>query len=122
MYLRRRGTSDQLVSFASSGGSDTVTTPTGLIARREEQGLILRAFEQLSEEQKMVIELFYWGGMAVAEIGQVLLLSVSAVTSRLSRARGAMRSFLESLQLRESARHSVLSDMDRWARSLREDG
>ena len=118
MHLRKRDQDARLVTFAEAAGPDTVTTPTGVIAIKEEQRLLLRAFEQLSEEQQAVIELFYWEGLSTAEVGQVLGVSVSGVTSRLTRARAAMRTFVTELDLRPKTRASVLGDLDGWTRSL----
>jgi RNA polymerase sigma factor (sigma-70 family) len=117
-FLRDHDRSDILESFAAATPPDTVATATGLIAAREEQRLVLRAFQELSEEQQVAIQLFYWEEMSVAEIAAVLDLSVTAVTSRLARARAGMREYVEQLELRPATRASLLGDLEMWTRSV----
>ncbi|HWB74088.1 MAG TPA: sigma-70 family RNA polymerase sigma factor [Nannocystaceae bacterium] len=118
LHLREGTRADTLQSFAAAAGPDTAATPTGLIAAREEQRLVLRAFEDLSEEQQTVIQLFYWEEMTVAEIAMVLEISVTAVTSRLGRARDSMRKWVEQLELRPATRASLLADLEGWTKSV----
>lgn len=118
LHLREGTRADALQSFATAAGPDTAATPTGLIAAREEQRLVLRAFEDLSEEQQTVIQLYYWEEMTVAEIAMVLEISVTAVTSRLGRARDSMRKWVEQLELRPATRASLLADLEGWTRSV----
>jgi RNA polymerase sigma-70 factor (ECF subfamily) len=118
LHLREGTRADALQSFAVAAGPDTATTPTGLIAAREEQRLVLRAFEELSEEQQTAVQLFYWEEMTVAEIAIVLELSVTAVTSRLARARESMRRWVEQLELRPATRASLLADLEGWTKSV----
>ena len=118
LQLREGTRADTLQSFAAAAGPDTAATPTGLIAAREEQRLVLRAFEDLSEEQQTVIQLFYWEEMTVAEIAMVLEISVTAVTSRLGRARDSMRKWVEQLELRPATRASLLADLEGWTKSV----
>ena len=117
-FLRDHDRADAFESFAAAGPPSTVATPTGLIAAREEQRLVLRAFQELSEEQQVAIQLYYWEEMTVAEIATVLELSVTAVTSRLARARSAMRAWVEQLELRPATRASLLADFETWTRSV----
>ncbi len=118
LHLREGTRADALQSFATAAGPDTVATPTGLIAAREEQRLILRAFADLSEEQQTAVQLFYWEEMSVAEIAEVLEISVTAVTSRLNRARDSMRRWVEALELRPATRAALLADLEGWTKSV----
>jgi RNA polymerase sigma factor (sigma-70 family) len=117
-FLRDHDRADELETFAAATPPDTVATATGLIAAREEQRLVLRAFQELSEEQQVAVQLFYWEEMSVVEIASVLELSVTAVTSRLARARAAMRDYVEHLELRPATRASLLGDLETWTRSV----
>jgi RNA polymerase sigma-70 factor (ECF subfamily) len=62
--------------------------------------------------------LFYWEGMSTAEIAEVLELSVTAVTTRLSRARARLRETVERLAATPQVRASLLGDIEGWTRSL----
>lgn len=118
LAVRTRDRDQKLVSFAEAAGPETVTTPTGVIALKEEHRILLRAFESLTDEQKLVVELFYWESLNTRDIANTAGVSVSAVTSRLERARAAMREFVARWAVRPAARENVLSNLDGWARSL----
>jgi hypothetical protein len=48
----------------------------------------------------------------------VLEISVTAVTSRLARARDSMRRWVEQLELRPTTRASLLADLEGWTKSV----
>ena len=52
----------------------------------------------LPEKYRTVLDLFYYEELSVREIGEVLRLSQSAVTTRLSRARKLLRERWEAWQ------------------------
>lgn len=54
-----------------------------------EQGELYQAVMSLPEKYRTVLDLFYYEELSVREIGEVLGLSQSAVTTRLSRAAPA---------------------------------
>jgi RNA polymerase sigma-70 factor, ECF subfamily len=118
LHVRQHQRRAVLETFAAAQGPATAATPTGMIATRQEQRLILRAFQELVPEQQISVQLFYWEEMSLAEIGTVLGVSVTAVTSRLDRARQAMRRFVERLELQPATRASVLADLEGWTRSV----
>jgi len=117
-YQRKDGRLESAMQFGDFGGSRTFTSVSTLVARREEQHLMLRALVDLPAEQLMPLQLFYWEGMPTAEIAYVLEISPSAVTNRLMRARRALREQIETMAARDDLQNAVLSDLEAWARSL----
>ena len=85
---------------------------------RQEQFLLLRALDALPPDMHITLMLFYWEGMSTGEVAGVLEISVSAVTSRLSRARDRLRETVERMEASPTVRASLLGDIDGWARSL----
>lgn len=63
-----------------------------------EQGELYRAVMSLPEKYRTVLDLFYYEELSVREIGEVLGLGQSAVTTRLSRARKLLRERWEAWQ------------------------
>ena len=63
-----------------------------------EQGELYEAVMSLPEKYRTVLDLFYYEELSVREIGEVLGLSQSAVTTRLSRARKLLRERWEAWQ------------------------
>ena len=58
---------------------------------RPEDGELFQTVMSLPEKHRTVLHLFYYEDMSVREIAEVLKLSETAVTSRLSRARNALK-------------------------------
>lgn len=58
---------------------------------RPEQGELYREVMRLPEKYRTVLYLFYYEELTVKEIGQVLGLRTTAVTTRLHRARGKLK-------------------------------
>lgn len=63
-----------------------------------EQGELYEAVMSLPEKYRTVLDLFYYEELSVREIGEVLGLSQSAVTTRLSRTRKLLRERWEAWQ------------------------
>ena len=61
-----------------------------------EDGALFQTVMELPEKHRTVLYLFYYEEMSVREIAEVLKLSETAVTSRLSRARKLLKEMLQS--------------------------
>jgi RNA polymerase sigma-70 factor (ECF subfamily) len=68
--------------------------PEAEMLRREQQTQIREMLENLPPLDRTVITLFYWEGLSYIEIGEATGLSVSAIKSRLFRARRMMAQFI----------------------------
>jgi RNA polymerase sigma factor (sigma-70 family) len=93
-------------------------SPSRMVALRQEHWLVLRALDNLEIETQQLLALFYVEELQVREIAHVLGVSVTAVTTRLSRARQALRAQVETLPSPIDVRTNVLGDLESWARSL----
>jgi len=62
-------------------------TPENSYARKEEQQRMRRLLEKLNPEDRAAIVMSYWHDLSDQEVGEALSISVSAVKSRLFRAR-----------------------------------
>jgi RNA polymerase sigma-70 factor (ECF subfamily) len=69
--------------------------PEGIVSRREHEKWIQRLLSELSPTDRAAITLRYWYDCSYQEIGEVLELTVSAVKSRLHRARRALAEAME---------------------------
>ncbi len=63
-----------------------------------------KAVATLPRDQRLPVELYYFGGLSVAETARALGLGEEAVKTRLFRARKALRIALEGKQPREGSR------------------
>jgi RNA polymerase sigma factor (sigma-70 family) len=100
------------------GRPQSILSPSGVIAQRREHWLLLRALDRLPDEMQTVISLFYVDGLRAREIAEVLDVPTSTITTRLSRARDALRKEVEGLRAPAEVRSSLLADIDSWTRSL----
>lgn len=96
----------------------SMLSPSGVVAQRREHWLLLRALERLPDDTQMILGLHYVQGLKSREIADVLGVPTTTVTTRLSRARDALREQVETLRAPEDARQSLLADFEAWACSL----
>ena len=76
---------------------DLRTSPTGAIAKREDQRLLLEALQQIPLDAQVILELVFWDGLDTVEIAAVLNLPLNTAYSRLRRAKLALREKLSAL-------------------------
>ena len=62
--------------------------------QREEERVLYQTVMSLPEKYRTVLDLFYYEELSVREIAALLHIEVSAVTTRLSRARGKLKDAL----------------------------
>jgi DNA-directed RNA polymerase specialized sigma24 family protein len=97
---------------------DPGPTASRIVAKSEEQVLLLRAMQALEPDVQTLIVLFYWEELKVAELSEVFGVGVSTITTRLSRARTALQNTIAGLPAVSSHSASLLRDLDAWLRSV----
>lgn len=65
--------------------------PEQIIEKDEDLENLLEACFELKEKDRLIIHLFYFEGYSLKEIAELLEMSLSAVKTRLSRARDTLR-------------------------------
>lgn len=112
-YIRdcvRGSAAHEVDEFASEQPS-----PSRIVAMYEEQ---LRAMQVVSLDAQIVLQLYYWEHLQVAEIGAALGLPVSTVTTRLSRARKSLLEAVGRVAAVEEPRASLVGDFHQWLSSF----
>jgi RNA polymerase sigma factor (sigma-70 family) len=94
--------------------------PSGFLALKQEQRLLLAALRRLPLDLQMTVELYYWERLGVDDVALVLDIPAGTVKSRLSRAREALKKALEELEGDADLKASTVNDLESWARSLRD--
>ncbi len=97
---------------------DIAATPTAVVARRQEQQLLLRALRRLPLSLQIAVGLHYFEGMKIAEIAQTIGSPVGTVKYRLSEARDRLRAQVETLAGSTALAESTLGGLDTWLRGL----
>lgn len=68
------------VSLVDTLGDERTQDPAGSMEAAETKFLLSRAIEQLSERERIVVVLYYYEGMTLAEIGRVLGVTESRIS------------------------------------------
>ncbi|MEM6991857.1 MAG: sigma-70 family RNA polymerase sigma factor [Myxococcota bacterium] len=103
----------------ASSAADLDTGASELVARFEEQRLLLSALRAIPLDDQIALELRYWEQLTAEEIGAVLGLSGASTRSRLKRARARLQTKLAELARDRESLRSTTDDFERWAHSLR---
>jgi RNA polymerase sigma-70 factor (ECF subfamily) len=96
------------------------TSPSAVLARQQEQRLLLRALRSLPLELQVAIELFYWEQLSTQEIAEIMDVPQGTAKSRLRRAREELEDKIRELAENPAVVESTLVAFDRWAASIRE--
>ena len=88
-----------LASFEEFGLTDELA-PASLEAIEDEQGkaTLMRAVEELPERDRIIIALYYFEGLTLAEIGEILGVTESRISQLHTKATLALRSKLVALE------------------------
>lgn len=105
----------RLVEPGSATGRSPKTSPSALVARKEEQWLLLRALRRLPLDLQLTLELFYWEDMKVREIAVVLGVPDGTVKSRLARARELLEKKIRQLAHSNATAENTLENLEQWA-------
>ena len=103
-----------------SVSADTMEPSPSLgAALRQEVRVLLGALRSIPIDHQTAIELFYWEGLSVGEVAEVLEVPAGTIKSRLSRARDALRDAILAGQGPPALLRSTAEELDRWAHELR---
>ena len=83
------------VSLLDTLGDDHAQDPAGSFEAQETKFLLARAIEQLGEREKIVLVLYYYEGMTLAEIGRVLGVTESRISQMHTAAMLRLRTTLQ---------------------------
>jgi RNA polymerase sigma-70 factor (ECF subfamily) len=119
-FYRDRQRSQKVIEVGEKSAADLgAASPTGLIAQREEQKLLLRALRHLPLDMQVALELHYWEHMTVREIAEVTETPEGTIKRRLQRARSKLDALIAELADSEALRQSTIAGFETWARDLR---
>jgi RNA polymerase sigma factor (sigma-70 family) len=100
------------LELTTSALRDLGTSPTGAVARLEEQRLMQLALHRIPVDQQIALELTYWEGLSAPEVARVLAIPENTVYSRLRRAKEHLREALAQLSTEPRTSARVLELLD----------
>lgn len=104
---------------ASTSLAAVSSSPSAVVAVRQEQALLLQALRSLPFALQATLELHVFEELSRSEISAVLELPEGTVASRLRRAKAELRAALEQLEDDPSLIEATLTNLDGWIADLR---
>ena len=117
-HLRSRRYDDAMSRLDGPDDDLSRTGMSTIVARRDEQRVLLQALVALPEELQTPLVLFYWEDLKAKEFASALGCLPSTARGRLARARDALRGHIEEFASSSSTRERLAADVDSWLRSL----
>jgi RNA polymerase sigma-70 factor (ECF subfamily) len=96
-------------------------SPSSLIAKSQEQRLLLEGLRAIAINYQVVLELHYWEGLTTTQIAEVLGIPRGTVRSRLQRARDALEAAMASIARSPELLESTLTRLEDWAKRCSQD-
>jgi RNA polymerase sigma-70 factor (ECF subfamily) len=118
-HYRKRMRHDRAMAVEEASADSLTPSPSFSAALREEVRLLLAALRRIPIDQQIAVELFYWEGLSVAEVAEVLEIAAGTVKSRLARAREALRDEILAGHAPADLARSTAEELERWAAELR---
>ncbi len=119
-HFRERRSPRATDPLPSASVEDLGESPSGVVAKHDEERLLLAALRRLPLEHQAMLELHYWEQLKVGEVAEVFEMPVGTVKVKMFRARKRLHELLEQMEASPEARHSTLTRLDDWAAGLRE--
>ena len=105
---------------ASSTSADLSPGAGTMMAKREEERLLLLALRNIPLELQEVLELYYWESQRAPRIAECLGLPEGTVRTRLRRAKKLLQAQLEQLASSPQELEKTQGGLEEWAIGLRE--
>lgn len=119
-HIRRTRRLEGSVDIDELSLIDLGASPTSVLAAREEENLLLGALRRLPFAAQVVLELYFWERLTGAELGSALGVPEDTARSRLRRAKAQLTATIKAMRESPQLLTSTLSNLDGWARSLRD--
>lgn len=119
-HLRKRKREGDRFEIGVTSVFDMGLSPSTLIAQKKEQQLTLQALRQIPLDHQVVLELYYWESLTAADIGEVLGHPEGTIRGRIRRGKELLEVELEKLAENDALLTSTISNLDGWAKSLRQ--
>ena len=119
-FLRRKQKADRHDDIGEVTVHDVDPSPSRVMARKQEQRLLIEAIRRIPIDMQIVLELHYWEELPSPEIADVLGVPVGTVKSRIRRAKAALEAKLRTLPTTPELLKSTLAELDAWAAAVRQ--
>jgi RNA polymerase sigma-70 factor (ECF subfamily) len=117
---RARAVDQGRVDFSEHSVFEIDPTPSAILAKKEEQALLLDALRRIPADFQILLELHYWEKLTTAEVANVLGVPQGTIKTRLRRARELLSDSIESLAGdRKELHRSTIDGFEHWVEDVR---
>jgi RNA polymerase sigma-70 factor (ECF subfamily) len=120
-HLSRHHRNAARVDFTTTSLRDLGTSPSGVVARKATERMLLEALQCLPLEQQLVIELYFFEDLRGQDLVAALGLPPGTVRSRIRLALDRLRKEIERIEREPQSGESSLHTLGEWARRLHDD-
>jgi len=120
-YLRVRMRPTATADFEVTSIADVGISPSGMLAARQDERLLLQALRMLPVDLQVALELYYFERVRGHELEIALDVPPGTVRSRLRRGLELLRRRVEELTDSPELRRETQTNLDAWAERLRDE-
>jgi RNA polymerase sigma factor (sigma-70 family) len=106
--------------FTVSSIYELAPGPSTVAVQRAEQRLLLEALRRIPLEFQMLLELFYWEELSIAELSAALGLPDGTIKSRLRRGRALLKEAIQGIPSTPEEKESVRVLLGEWAEQMQQ--
>lgn len=114
-HLRERARGGPVADLEQASVAQLDPSAPSIIARAQQQRLLLEALRSIPVNYQVVLELHYWEELGTLRIAEVLDVPAATVRSRLQRARHALEGVMARLASSPELLRSTMTELDDWA-------
>lgn len=106
--------------FNASSLADLAPGVATLVGQKAEQRVLGLALQNIPLEMQILLELYYWEDLRLAELAQMLEVPRGTIKSRLHRARALLREAMDKVAKSPEEMRSASQLLDSWAAGIKE--
>ncbi len=106
------------LEFTEVSACDLAPGPSTMFRARREQQLLLEGLRQIPLDYQIMLELYYWEGLAGSAIADIVEMPENTVRSRLRTGKKLLKAKLGELAHDGDELSSTLVDLEQWARTI----
>ncbi len=118
-HLRYGYRDGEVIDFAATSIQDLSPGASSLMARYEEQRLLLDALRRIPIASQVMLELHYWESLTVGEIAQIFDVPTPTAQGRLRRARERLDAAMSELAASPELLASTVHGFESWIERCR---
>jgi RNA polymerase sigma-70 factor (ECF subfamily) len=120
-HFEAKRLSGERLDFGATSVQDIAPGASTIMAKNQQQRLLLEALRRIPLDYQVALELTYWERMTAAEVAESVEIPEGTAKTRIRRGRQLVEEQLATLATSAELLQTTISDLEGWARSLRDD-